>query len=255
MIVKNLTGNSIYDSLLDLYIPYYPDLRDQYLAIDNVKKSSLLEQVIRSGKISISKIDKSCHFSNVLFDHQSRKAADITTAASGEEMINSQKPNVLTVLIRGHFEEQGGYAKVNRNLAYGLEKNNVKVHIDALGNNSHLIGDDKTKLNRLKTKPDPYHILIDSVIPSFGDTKNAKYKILYTTVESKTIPQQFIDSINNYNEVWVVSDFSKEVLKNHGITKDIYVVPCSVDTIAYTPHGSHCVFSKDVHDFKFLSVF
>ena len=97
--------------------------------------------------------------------------------------------------------------------------------------------------------------MIDSIIPSFGEVGTGKYKILYTTIESYTIPQQFLDSCQNYNEIWVTSPWSADILKKYVKDKQIYPIATGVDPELYYEGGDKYNFKPSVKNFVFLSVF
>jgi len=106
-----------------------------------------------------------------------------------------------------------------------------------------------------KTKISRNHILIDSIIPSFGEVGTGKYKILYTTIESYTVPQQFIDSCQNYEEIWTTSNWSASILRKYVKNKPIYAVCTGVDPELYCETGPKFDFKPNIKGFVFLSVF
>jgi len=157
----------------------------------------------------------------------------------------------IDVKIKGHFFENGGYAKVNRNLALGLEDLGVNVKIDPV--NKPSIKD--PQLKPLLRKSFKNGICIDSIVPTSGHESFGKYKILYTTIESDTIPNFFVDFTKNYNEIWVTSDFCKEILQRYDVKSPIYIIPDSIDHNIYKEDGDRHSFSSRLNPFVFVSVF
>lgn len=157
----------------------------------------------------------------------------------------------IDVKIKGHFFENGGYAKVNRNLALGLESLGVNVKIEPV--NKPSIKD--PELKSLLRKSFKNEICIDSIVPTSGHESFGKYKILYTTIESDTLPDFFVDFTKNYNEIWVTSDFCKRILEKYNIKSPIYVIPDSIDHKIYKEDGNKYSFSSELNPFVFISVF
>jgi glycosyltransferase involved in cell wall biosynthesis len=99
-------------------------------------------------------------------------------------------------------------------------------------------------------------IRIDSIIPSFSEMSGSKsYRILYTTVESPTIPKQTVDICNAYDEVWVTSDFCRDALRAGGVKRDMLVVPSSTNTALYREDIEPHPFRPPLKPFVFASVF
>jgi len=154
----------------------------------------------------------------------------------------------MEIKIKGHFYENGGYAKVNRNLALGLKSLGIKVNIDPIGR----IG--KNKLNFPHKKIGKDIICIDSIVPTDGAESYGKYRILYTTIESYTLSSSFIDFVKKYHEIWVTSNFCKEILNKYKI-KNIYVIPDSIDCNIYNVNNDKYNFGYNLKSFIFVSVF
>lgn len=164
----------------------------------------------------------------------------------------------LEVNIKGNFYEAGGYAKVNRNLAIGLSSLGAKVTIESLGNQlnaASLRKEESKNLSKIKGQPSRNAIRIDSILPSLTHVSNGKYNILYTTIESYTVQEQFLSVAKQYNEIWVTSDFCKRILSQHIQNIPIFVMPCSIDTDFYSKKCEPHSFSPPLRDFVFISVF
>lgn len=165
-------------------------------------------------------------------------------------------PTKVEIGIKGQFIAQTGYAKANRNLAFGLASLGADVSIQTSADTNE--GFNELELRQLEMFIKPWSdkaILIDSCIPSFANVPNLDhYCILATTVES-TVPQQFVDACSNYNEIWVPSDFCKEMLVQAGVSRPVFVIPNSININCYNRHVPPHVFEPKLKSFAFLSVF
>jgi glycosyltransferase involved in cell wall biosynthesis len=91
-------------------------------------------------------------------------------------------------------------------------------------------------------------------VPSFDTARGKKKSILYTTVESYTIPSNFADIFKRYDEIWTTSNFCKSVISQH-FSGPIFVVPGIVDSFTYNTSGHKADISAQAKSFKFISVF
>lgn len=233
---KNISKNTIFIADLDLNCPY--NNQTLQISLDKIKRSRFFKHLVNCGKIEIIEKGDSDFQNSLVFC---------------EKIENIELKQLNSVSIRGHFLDHTGYAKVNRNLLFGLNK---KIEAYGISQKS------KIELNHEELKDISKHlvenvnpnIIIDSVIPTFAKADIGKYKILLTTIETKTIPQQFLDNANRYDELWVNSYFCKEVFQNHGYKKEITVIPNIVDFNIYKKTDKFD-FKRDLKGYKFLSVF
>jgi glycosyltransferase involved in cell wall biosynthesis len=256
----NKTNNTVHLEDIKIDIPYLENDISQKIDINLVKKSECFRRLIILNQFIICDIDNSI-FERSLLKIQKESKIEIDKMNKEKEMSKDNvqipnKDNKLEVRIRGHFYEAGGYAKVNRNLALGLSKLGVKVQIDPITMKRNELDEEEVKkIAHLMTPVSRKAIMIDSIIPTFGITSSGKYKILYTTIEADTVPQQFIDCCNMYNEVWVTSDHCKKVLLKYNIRPKIEVVTPSIDTKIYKEDCKSYEFEPKLNDFIFISVF
>jgi glycosyltransferase involved in cell wall biosynthesis len=152
--------------------------------------------------------------------------------------------NKINIKLKGHIYENGGYAKVNRNLVKGLTSLGINVGVIPLGKD----------LGKYPKIHEDKFIAIDSLIPSIGNGSFGKYRILYTTVESYTLQKNFIDCCNGYNEIWTTSDFCKKIMKSQGIERPIFVFPNTISS-EYNEDVDFYEFNPALNSFVFLSVF
>lgn len=250
----NCSNNTIYLEDIDYNIPFYEDFSQQEINVDNAKKSRNFRLLVALGQIKIVKHENSL-FERGLIKMQ-ENAPDQSANKKEEDQKNMlENNNELSVKIRGHFYEAGGYAKVNRNLAIALDSLGVNVEIDPTRKTeNHLTEEEVRQLTKISKRVGRNAISIDSMIPTFSSMSAGGYRILYTTVEAGSIPDQFVDVANQYNEIWVTSDFCKKVLKEYNINRPIYVIPDSVNVDLYKPSKPY-KFKPKLKSFVFISVF
>ncbi len=259
MIVKNTTNNTLYIEETDLYIPYQED-EGIYFDPDILKKSKSLRNFIISGLLEVVEYnaEERIEASIMYLREKTNANAELKTEVDNSEIVVTDlQTNVddIEVRIHGIFLDGGGYAKVNRNLALKLDQAGLKVKIDSKRSQNQLKESELVDIKRLsKTQLSKNHISIDSVIPTFAEPVAGKYRILYTTIESYTIPQQFLDSCQLYNEIWITSPWSMEILKKQ-TNKPLYLVPAGSDPELYTEIGPKFDFRPNIKDFVFISVF
>jgi len=220
---------------------------------EDVKKSKSFQNLVVLGAFEIveygdSRIEKN------LFYLQSKEKLKTQDTEEEEIMESGSNPEVV---ITGHFYEAGGYAKTNRNLAYALASRGVAVETDVTTvRKSDLNEMDARQLAAFKRKLGRNAIRIDSIIPSFSRiSPRITYRILYTTIEATTVPDQTVDICNQYDEIWVTSDFCKEVLEEAGVKRDILVMPNPMQTRLYNENHEPHEFRPVMKGFVFCSLF
>ena len=88
--------------------------------------------------------------------------------------------------------------------------------------------------------------------PSETLSFHGKKRIMYTMLEVDKIPPLWVMSLNRMDAVWTPSTWGKEVFKNSGVKKDIFVVPGGVDQNLFSPWREPLVPKQD--KFRFLLV-
>jgi glycosyltransferase involved in cell wall biosynthesis len=258
----NKTKNTVYLEDINSTIPYKND-EIQEIDLDKVKKSYSFRSLVKTGNFYIvecgnSELEKSLLKEQNNFSPEKIKISPKNNAIKEKIPEKSTFPpkNKIEVKISGQFYAAGGYSKVNRNLALGLFQQECNVNIDPVNKTFNQLTEEEIRsLSKINKSVSNNTIVIDSVIPSFSSCSNGKYKILYTTIEAYSIPEQFVDIANSYNEIWVTSDFCKEIFEKYKVQRPIYVIPDSVDTTIYKEEGSKFNFSPKLNSFIFLSVF
>ena len=265
MKLVNVSKNTIYAEDIDLYIPYTEDHKPEDISPDTLKKSQCLRNFIFNGMLDIAEFNE---------NEQIEKSIVYITKKTKKKLVKTNSPkkdpkfdkNVLLdkssseieVKIHGLFFDASGYGKVNRNLAVTLSKAGYKVKIDPVKSQNQLDETELLKLSPLQnTRLSKNHILIDSVIPTFSSMSSGTCKILYSTIESYTVPQQFLDccTSSHYNEIWLTSEFSCGVLQKYIKDIPIHWIPTGVDHELYTENGPKLNFKPNIKDFVFISVF
>lgn len=262
MKIKNICKNTIYLEDIDEHIPYR-DGEPEEISADKIKKSRCLRAfILDASMIEIvdydpqEKIECSLVYRRDKL-HQETTAPNNTTQEDDEPIIETLETTnqPLEVKIHGIFYDAGGYAKVNRNLALKLHEAGHKVKIDPKRSQNQLNASELQPLIDLeKTKLSRDHILIDSIIPSFAEMSTGRYRILYTTIESYTVPSQFTECCQLYDEIWITSNWSADILRKY-VDKPIYVIPTGVDPSLYFENGPKFDIQKQTKKFVFLSVF
>jgi len=261
MLFVNDTKNTVYLQDIDRHIPYQ-DGAAQEIDSDSILKSSGFQKLVILGEFRIieignSRIEKNLKRTQEKIFNLKEKMEKAKSLAPAMEEKMVEKTEQTEVIVKGHFLEGGGYAKVNRNLALGLHEAGAKVNIEVVGNGkADLTPEESKKLGSLnRDKLSRNAIRLDSIVPTFSNMSSGRKKILYTTVESYTVPEQFLDSLKMYHEIWVTSDFCKDVLREAGVERDIFVLPDSLDVNHYVPEGDKYEFRPALKPFVFTSVF
>lgn len=251
----NRTGNTVYIQEIDRYVPYQYE-RPQYIDSDDILKSRGFQTLVLMGKFEAIEFGDSRIERNLERVNRGMSKIRLSTPKKESLQEDGEVAEDLEVCIKGHFLEGGGYAKVNRNLAFGLSRIGVNVKVDVIGGHRADMSDpDLKKIKSMQSKPSRNAIRIDSVVPTLSSVSSGQKSILYTTVESYSVPKQFIEVASMYSEVWVTSDFCKTVLVDAGVNRPIFVLPDSVDTDLYNAKGDTYEFRPSLNKFKFISVF
>lgn len=247
MKVENRTGHSVF--LSDLNVSFCPVEECGAIEIthQDLLKSMSLRNIIRHGAFVPTEWNKE----NKL---ESSLSKESHTSVSNAK---STKPNEKDgIVLRGQFLDYSGYAKVNRNLASCMVENGIKVCINAVDSSTpRLIGADLTLSSNFSyTNASVGDIIIDSIVPSTDVARGRRKTILYTTVESYSIPSSFSAIFDKYDEIWTTSNFCKSVIEDK-TSKQVIVVPGIVDFLNYKEDGDRFDLAGQAKSFKFISVF
>lgn len=256
MKVRNVTNNTVYVEDVDLHIPYTEgDIEN--IEPDLLKRSKGLRSFIISGMLEVVEYDPDERIeASIVYLRNKEELQPKPLEAQSESFIEKLEcENNIEVRFHGIFYDAGGYGKVNRNLALKLAEAGLKVQVYPKKEQNQLKESELEKIIELtKTKISKNHIAIDSVIPSFAEYASGKYRILYTTIESYSVPKQFLQCCQMYNEIWITSPWSADILRQH-IDLPVHVVPAGVDHELYQETGPRFDFKPNIKNFVFLSVF
>lgn len=255
MKVKNNTNNTVYIEDIDSHFPFQEE--PLILAPDLLKKSKGLRSFIINGLFEVVEYDPNERIeASIIYLRNKMKDVPIEIEEEIiEPPIELKQTEDIEVLFHGIVYDSGGYAKVNRNLISKLVEAGVKVKVDPIKSQNDLKESELRPIQNLtQTQLSRNYISIDSIIPSFAECSNSKYKILYTTIESYSVPNQFLQCCEMYDEIWITSPFSKGILEQY-TKKPIYLVPAGSDPVLYTENGPRLDFKPNIKNFVFISVF
>ena len=173
-----------------------------------------------------------------------------------QETIHYDSDRIREIYWEGHFLDYGGFARMNRAMAFGLSKRNVRVKVEM---QTHLKHVNKTTQDYLRDlsrndiaadAPKVYGVTVPLSIIHPGR------KIIYTMIEtSEEIHKDYSGKLNLADEIWVATKYCKEIFKKSGVHPPIYVMPLGTDIGHYAPNKGIMDFGPVMRDFKFLSVF
>ncbi len=162
----------------------------------------------------------------------------------------------MEVCWSGNFLDYGGFARMNRTMAFGLSNRNVKVRVEIEPYLTHVNASTQEQLREMSnTEISPEAPRVWGVtVPLYANC--AGKKILYTMIEtSERIHKDYIGKLNMMNEVWIASEYGRKLLSNNGVYAPIKVMPLGVDVNRYKPNCGVIDLGSEARDFKFISVF
>ena len=241
MIIKNALGVPIYVPEWDERIPAGDGEKTVELNPDQVRSAPSLRSAVAKGYLVVVEHNPADGIEAALAKLSSRpRRVDANTA-------------VDDVVIRGQMLDYSGYAKVNRSLVRALRKGNISVSADPVDLGRPCLMAEDVK-NDIPLRPRSNGIVdVNSVVPTFGSPGNGSLRILYTTCESETLPDQVVTAAKRYDRVWCVSDFCTETMRAHGIPAST-LYP-HIDSSIYSPAGHVHSFSSPLPSFKFFTIF
>ena len=242
----NVTNNSVHLEDLDKSIAFGENLIHT-IDLESIKKSKSFQLMVEIGAFKI------IESGNSRIEQKLNKYKDVSLAHK-DVVYTKDSGEKCEVLVRGHFYDCTGYAKVNRNLAINLCKVGLNVAIEPVNTQNYLNEIENKVLSLMRKEQGKNAILIDSVIAPQYKKNRQSYSILYTTAEANRVPKQFVEIADTYDELWVTSNFCAESFVSSGYKKEIHIVPPIVNCNLYKNTNSFYDFRPKLKKFKFLSV-
>lgn len=161
----------------------------------------------------------------------------------------------ISIAWSGPSRDAGGYARMNREFMFGLEKRGVSLYHDPVPSMQDMDAETTTKLNKLSS------IIVPQDAPKvYGMTAPlhydwGRYKMLFTMMETRRLHKDYTERCNCADEIVVPSRWCRDTFLESGVKKPMTVIPLGIDTKLYNPNVEPIGFSKNLKPFIFLSVF
>jgi glycosyltransferase involved in cell wall biosynthesis len=148
----------------------------------------------------------------------------------------------LEVLWSGHLFDYSGYAKANRELLFRVA-NTFRIQISQYDIEKEPLmvdGSATVRLNaHVNTRVSKRAPLVRFYTPRDEEAHKDRHRICYTMMETEKVHPDFVDLMQkNYNEIWVPTEWNREVFKKGGLTIPCYVMPLGVNPQLFRPMGA-----------------
>ena len=204
-----------------------------------------IRNLVLSGHLVMDEADNDCAAARALMQIVGQK----------DNMLDSKGREIANVVLRGQMLDYSGYAKVNRNLVKAANMYGIDMLVDPVDEkHPKLIGKDLRDFSEYKSWKGRCWTTIDSVVPNMVLPTVARKKVLYTTVETSTLPLSLRDNLHAYDRVWTTSNFCADVIKNEAGV-EAAVLQGIVDEHMWTHDGEVKKFNPQLKKFVFVSVF
>jgi len=162
----------------------------------------------------------------------------------------------IEVYWNGHFLDYGGFARLNRTMVFGLADRNVYVNPEIEPYASQVnqaTHDQLLKLAEVEIADDAPKVFGATVPLSMN---HAGRKIAYTMIESSDkIHKDYAERLNLFDEIWVATEYGKQIMQASDVHPKIHVMPLGVDIERYKPSVAKHSLGIQTRKFVFLSVF
>jgi len=251
---KNVSKNTIFLGDIKVHLPY-EDEAIREISSNQILKSNAFQMSVIQGLIEPVEYENS-NIEMFLKKKLDKKNLSKTNKIKSPGDV-PESDGKKTALIRGHVFDQTGYGKVNRNLAKVIHNLGYKVCLDSAGKSQYqLTKTELEEISKFTIGLKRVDLQIDSIIPTFSESRTfGKKRILYTTVEAETVPDNFGELFKNYHDIWVTSNFCKEVLEKQKIASNVKVVHPFIDSELYKEDVEPYQFEPSLNKFVFISVF
>lgn len=204
-----------------------------------------IRSMILSGNLVLDKPDDDCPAAKAIYKSIEEK----------EVMIDSKGREIANAVLRGQMLDYSGYGKVNRNLVKAADIAGIDMLVDPVDEkHPKLLGKELADFSSVKRWKGRCWTTIDSVVPNMTLSKVSRKRVLYTTVETSTLPLSLRQSFHSYDKIWTTSSFCANVIRNEA-GADASVIPGMVDERIWTHDGEIKTFNPKLRKFVFVSVF
>jgi len=162
----------------------------------------------------------------------------------------------LPTCFHSHTGFKGGYNMHARKLAQALVEKKIRLFYSFIGGNN----EDEPQTNNFivdDLRNNMGFFDLPQIVLGTGNLcfKNSgAYRICFTTTEVSGIPDSWVQCMNQQDEIWTTSEFSKKVFKNSGVKTPIYNMGEGIDPNYFHPEIIPYRF-RPKPDFAFVSNF
>ena len=162
----------------------------------------------------------------------------------------------LPIVLHSILAYGGGYNLHSYNVAKSLFEAGIKVYYQFIaGTNEDEGASDCVFADDFKTLYGSNKLPQITICHGVNNFKNSGgYKIAFTTTEVDGVPKDWVQCMNEMDEVWMTSQFSLESFKRSGVKVPMYNIGEGVDPNYFHP-GIAPFFNPPKEKFKFMSNF
>jgi len=194
----------------------------------------------------------------VFGDYIAVKVRSVRTEDFHGDVYNIEVERDHSYLVNGKCVKNcdaGGFARMNRQFMFGLEKMGMRVKYDDLKSMQDMDPQTHLHIQRLERVVVP-----KDAIKVYGQTAPglydySRYRMLFTMMETRRLHPMYVDRCSFADEIVVPAKWCKQMFEESGVKRPISVVPLGVDSNIYHKGVEPISFSKSLKPFIFLSVF
>lgn len=154
----------------------------------------------------------------------------------GKKPVETPEQRLRMLSWSGHFYDYSGYGKANREFLFRVA-NTFQVSLDQneLALEPVLIG------QHMKSRIDVHRSIFPKshcpYLRFFGprQEKHKGHKICFTMMETYGTHPDLVSLLNGYDEIWVPTQWNKQIFENSGVTPPIMTMPLGVNPHIYYP--------------------
>lgn len=168
--------------------------------------------------------------------------------------------NTIDIFWHGPFEEYNSTCRAARAIVFGLGAENIKIKLDIKPSRKDINDVTKKELEILtkhelsKNYINIYHECLPKDTPEDPIFSNSISFSNTCNFELFSEPSN-IKKINKMKEVWVTSNYGKNIIEKSGVKIPIYVIPYGVDQSRYSEKSKPSKLNIQTNKFIFLSIF